>query len=151
MELREHLQRRLPEYMVPSAFVSLEALPLTPNGKVDRGALPAPDESAGERAAEYVAPRTTTEEVLVSIWGEVLEAERVGVTDNFFDLGGHSLLATQLLSRVREAFGVEVPLKSVFGKPTIEQMALVIEEILIAELDQLSEDEAQEQAGREAE
>ncbi|HWS88833.1 MAG TPA: amino acid adenylation domain-containing protein, partial [Pyrinomonadaceae bacterium] len=147
-ELREHLQRRLPEYMIPSAFVPLEGLPLTPNGKVDRAALPAPAEAAGERAAEYVAPRTTTEEVLVSIWSQVLEVERVGVTDNFFDLGGHSLLATQVLSQVREAFGVEVPLKSVFGKPTVEQMALVVEEILIAELDQLSDDEAQERAGQ---
>jgi acyl carrier protein len=123
----------------------LDELPLTPNGKVDRRALPAPEDTAS--GTEYVAPRTTTEEVLASIWSEVLEAERVGVMDNFFELGGHSLLATQLMSRVREAFGVEVPLRSVFGNPTIERMASVVEEILIAEIDQLSEDEAQERTG----
>ncbi|HWW77564.1 MAG TPA: phosphopantetheine-binding protein, partial [Pyrinomonadaceae bacterium] len=147
-ELREHLQRLLPEYMLPSAFVLLERLPLTPNGKVDRKALPAPEEVV--REAEYVAPRTTTEEVLAGIWAEVLGVERVGVTDNFFDLGGHSLLATQVVSRVREAFGMEVSLRSVFGKPTVEEVALVIEEMLIAEIDRLSEDEAQEQSSQEA-
>jgi amino acid adenylation domain-containing protein len=147
-ELREHLQQRLPEYMIPSAFVLLEGLPLTSNGKVDRKALPAPEETV--REAEYVAPRTTTEEVLAGIWAEVLGVERVGVTDNFFELGGHSLLATQLVSRVRETFSVEVSLRSVFGKPTIEEVALVIEEMLIAEIDQLSEDEARERTSRGA-
>ncbi len=149
-ELREHLGRRLPEYMIPSAFAFLTELPLTPSGKVDRRALPEPEAAGAALGTEYVAPRTTTEEVLAGIWSEVLSVERVGVTDNFFDLGGHSLLATQLLSRVREAFGVEVPLRSVFGKPTVEGMAVAVEGILIAEIDRLTEDEAQAQASQEA-
>ncbi len=149
-ELREHLGRRLPEYMIPSAFAFLTELPLTPSGKVDRRALPEPEAAGAALGTEYVAPRTTTEEVLAGIWGEVLSVERVSVTDNFFDLGGHSLLATQLLSRVREAFGVEVPLRSVFGKPTVEGMAAAVEGILIAEIDRLTEDEAQARASQEA-
>src|SRR5215207_2311202 len=102
-ELRAQLRERLPEYMVPSAFVSLGEMPLTPNGKVDRRALPEPDGQRGGRGeADYVAPRTPTEELLAGIWSSVLRAERVGIEDNFFELGGHSLLATQLMSRVRE-------------------------------------------------
>ncbi|NNF93561.1 MAG: amino acid adenylation domain-containing protein, partial [Altererythrobacter sp.] len=105
-ELRTQLKRELPDYMLPSAFVLLDALPLTPNGKVDRAALPAP-EAADHLTAEYVAPRTPTEEILAGIWAEVLGVERVGVHDDFFELGGHSLLATQVISRVRQALGVE--------------------------------------------
>ena len=119
---REYLRERLPEYMVPSAFVVLERMPLTANGKVDRKALPAPGPSAGEGGG-YVAPRTAAEEVLAGIWSEVLGASRVGVTDDFFALGGHSLLATQVASRVREVFGVEVPLRSLFEHPTVEGLA----------------------------
>src|SRR5262249_24537574 len=98
--LREMLQQVLPEYMVPSAFVELEALPLTPNGKIDRRALPAPEDDAVVRGA-YEAPRTPTEEVLAGIWRELLRLDRVGVHDNFFELGGHSLLATRVIARVR--------------------------------------------------
>src|SRR5215218_1071019 len=115
--LREAARARLPEYMVPSAFVVLEALPVTANGKVDRGALPAPD-TPGSRGT-YVAPRTPAEERMAGIWAEVLGAERVGAEDNFFELGGHSLLATQLVSRVREAFRTELPLRAVFEAPTL--------------------------------
>ena len=105
-ELRAHLKRSLPDYMVPSAFVVLEALPLTPNGKIDRRALPAPEADAVVRG-EYVAPRTPVEEMLAGIWAEVLKLERVGVQDNFFELGGHSLLAIRVMERMRQA-GLQV-------------------------------------------
>jgi amino acid adenylation domain-containing protein len=117
--LRDYLQQRLPEHMVPSAFVFLDALPLTPNGKVDRKALPRPELQPSEK--DFVAPRNQMEEVLAGIWCELLHRERVGVRDKFFELGGHSLLATQLISRVRNAFGVELPLQSIFDAPTIRQ------------------------------
>ncbi|MET0398462.1 MAG: condensation domain-containing protein, partial [Longimicrobiaceae bacterium] len=121
-ELRAHLAARLPEHMVPSALVALDRLPLTPSGKTDRRALPAPEWGA-EGASAYRAPRTATEEVLAGIWAEMLGAERVGVEDNFFERGGHSLLATQMVSRVRQALGVEVPLKTVFEAPTVAALA----------------------------
>ncbi|HEU4557526.1 MAG TPA: amino acid adenylation domain-containing protein, partial [Longimicrobium sp.] len=119
--LREAARARLPEYMVPGAFVVLDSFPVTPNGKVDRAALPAPD-TPGSRGT-YVAPRTPAEEVLAGIWAEVLGVERVGGEDNFFDLGGHSLLATQLVSRVREALGAELPLRAVFEAPSLAELA----------------------------
>ncbi|WNG57632.1 AMP-binding protein [Archangium gephyra] len=116
----------LPEYMVPTAMVVLEALPLTPNGKVDRKALPVP---AQERVREgQEAPRTETERKLASLWAEVLRQEKVGLGEDFFALGGHSLLATQLVSRVREAFGVELPLRTVFEAPTVERLAARVQE-----------------------
>jgi acyl carrier protein len=124
-ELRRALLGRLPEYMVPSAFVALERLPLTPNGKLDRRALPAPEAISADGL--YVAPRTPTEELVAGIWAGVLKAERVGALDNFFELGGHSLLATQVVSRVREVFGVEVPLRALFESPTVEGLAAKIE------------------------
>ncbi|HEX9937035.1 MAG TPA: amino acid adenylation domain-containing protein, partial [Longimicrobium sp.] len=126
-ELREHLRRELPDYMVPSAFVSLERLPLTPSGKVDRRALPAPDLASAEE--RYVAPRTPTEEVLAEIWAEMLRLERVGVTESFFELGGHSLLVTRVVSRVRQVFGVELPLRALFEGPTVAELAGRVEEL----------------------
>ncbi|HEV2733446.1 MAG TPA: non-ribosomal peptide synthetase, partial [Longimicrobiaceae bacterium] len=122
-ELRGWARERLPEYMVPAAFAALERLPLTPSGKVDRLALPAPERV--ESAA--VAPGTPTEEVLAGIWAEVLGTDAVGARDDFFALGGHSLLATRVMARVREAFGVEVPLRALFEAPTLEGLAGRIE------------------------
>src|SRR5262245_931435 len=119
--LRAHLQRRLPDYMVPSAFVTLDALPLTANGKIDRRALPAPEDDAAVRG-EHVAPRTPVEEVLASIWREVLKLERIGIHDNFFELGGHSLMATRVMAQLREVFAVELPLRALFEAPSILEL-----------------------------
>jgi amino acid adenylation domain-containing protein len=117
--LRAALREELPDYMIPSFFVSLPELPLTPNGKVDRKALPAADGARPDLGREYVAPEGLVQEKLAAIWAEVLRVERVGATDNFFELGGHSLMATQVLSRVQEAFGVELPLRAMFDSPTV--------------------------------
>ncbi|MBZ4336684.1 non-ribosomal peptide synthetase, partial [Corallococcus sp. AS-1-12] len=121
-ELRTFLKQHLPEYMVPSALLVLEALPLNTNGKVDRKALPAPQGSA--LASTYVAPRTPTEEQLAVIWAAVLRLPQVGVKDSFFELGGHSLLATQVVSRIRAEFSVELPLRALFESPTVEALAV---------------------------
>ncbi|WP_437896085.1 amino acid adenylation domain-containing protein [Sorangium sp. So ce124] len=120
--LREALSRRLPEYMVPSAFVTLESLPLSPSGKVDRKALPAPDDGSDPQRPR-VAPRNALEEKLAAIWRDVLGVGSVGVHDSFFDLGGHSLLATQVASRLRDAFGVELPLRTLFERQSIAELA----------------------------
>ncbi len=127
-DLRSFLQRKLPDYMVPSAFVFLDSLPLTPSGKLDRKALPAPDHSRPELDDAFVAPRSPVETVLANIWAEVLKLEKVGIRDNFFHLGGHSLLATQVVSRMRNAFSIEMPLRQIFDAPTIAEMAAVITE-----------------------
>jgi amino acid adenylation domain-containing protein len=124
-DLRRALRERLPEPMLPAAFVKLAALPLTANGKVDRKALPAPDQRPSEES--YVAPRTAVEETLAGIWADLLRVERIGSTDHFFDLGGHSLLATQLLSRLREAFDVELPLRELFEAPVLADLAARVE------------------------
>ena len=128
-QLQAYLAEKLPEYMIPSAFVVLESLPVTANGKVDRLALPAPQPIKLEWAGGYVAPQTSVEEVLVKIWAEVLGIKRVGIRDNFFELGGHSLLATQLVSRVRDACGVELPLRCVFEAPTIAELCKIVESL----------------------
>ncbi len=118
-ELRARLRGTLPDYMVPATFTRLEALPLTPNGKLDLEALPDP----GRPGAAFVAPRDPLEEELAAIWSRLLKAGRVGVHDNFFELGGHSLLATRVLAALREAFGVEIPLRSLFERPTVAELA----------------------------
>lgn len=123
--LRRFLLSGLPEYMIPSLFVTLSELPLSPNGKVDRSALPAPD-AAHFVKKQFVDALTPAEDLLAGIWSQVLGVENVGVTDNFFELGGHSLLATQVVSRIREAFNVELPLRHLFESPTVAELAQVI-------------------------
>jgi len=122
-DLRSFLQHKLPEYMVPWTYVFLNALPLTPNGKVDRKTLPAPDHSSPVRDNVFADPRTPVEVLLGNIWAEVLKLDKVGIHDNFFQLGGHSLLAMQVISRIRNSFSVEVPLRDVFECPTIALLA----------------------------
>ncbi|MGZ3461586.1 MAG: AMP-binding protein, partial [Archangium sp.] len=126
--LRTFLKPKLPEYMVPSAFVRLDNLPLTPNGKVDRKALPAPEaEVAGAEREGYVAPRTAMEQVVAGIWAPLLKQQRVGAQDNFFELGGHSLLAAQVATRLREALRVELPVRVLFEAPTVVELAARLE------------------------
>ena len=125
-ELRSFSKEKLPEYMVPSAFVVLDAFPLTPNGKLDRKALPVPDQIRPQLQESFVVARTPIEEIIAEVWAEVLKLEKVGIHDNFFDLGGHSLLATQIISRVRDAFQMDIPLRTLFEKPTVEELAIAI-------------------------
>jgi amino acid adenylation domain-containing protein len=128
--VRQSLQEHLPAYMIPSTLIWLDALPLTPNGKIDRRALPAPDhvrQSAGQ-AGEYVAPRNPIEQKLAELVARLLDVQQVGVRNNFFDLGGHSLLISRLVIQVRELFQVDVPLRSLFDEPTVERLALLIEQ-----------------------
>ncbi|HEX2093128.1 MAG TPA: amino acid adenylation domain-containing protein, partial [Longimicrobiaceae bacterium] len=120
--MREYLRVRVPEYMVPAAWVALEKLPLLPNGKLDRRSLPEPEPTPGAGRG-YAAPRTATEERLAEIWEEVLGVERIGIHDSFFELGGHSLRAAQVITRVRVAFGVEMPMAAVFDAPTVAELA----------------------------
>ena len=148
-ELRNYLTEKLPAYMVPAAFVWLDALPLTPNRKVDRRALPAPDWVSKELQATFIAPRNPIEEVLVGVWSHVLNVETVGIHHNFFELGGHSLLATQLISQIREVFRVELPLRALFEAPTVaslgERIELAIKEgsgLLLPAIERASRDEA---------
>ena len=126
-ELRRFLKQQLPKYMMPEVFMLLDSLPLTPNGKVDRRALPAPDLSRSDLSNPFVAPRTVVEQQLADIWAEVLNIEKVGIHDNFFDLGGHSLLATQVASRVRQVFSTEFPLATLFESPTLAELSEFIE------------------------
>ncbi|MBI5100065.1 MAG: amino acid adenylation domain-containing protein [Nitrospirae bacterium] len=125
-ELRSFMKGHLPDYMVPSAFVALDSLPLTPNGKVDQKALPAPDSERLGSEDSYVSPRIPIEKVLAGIWCEILGLNQVGVHDNFFELGGHSLLATQVMSRLRKVFEVEIPLRTLFESPTVEELAFAL-------------------------
>lgn len=129
-DLRAYLKARLPEYMIPSAFVSLEQFPLTPNGKIDRKALPAPEIGLNQELEQhYIEPRTPAEKVLASLFGEVLGLKRVGLEDNFFELGGHSLLAARLMARILEAFQIELALHNLFEAPTIARLVERIEQL----------------------
>ncbi len=127
-ELRQLIQNRLPAYMVPSAFVHLEALPLTQSGKIDRQRLPAADRLYCAAVREFVAPQTEIEETLSQIWRDLLRAERISIHDDFFELGGHSLLATQVISRIRETFSAEISLQALFESPTVEKLAKTVEQ-----------------------
>ena len=153
-ELRNFIKGHLPEYMLPSAYVELDALPLSPNGKVDRKLLPAPDGARPELEQAFVAPRNEVEQTLANIWAEVLRLDQIGINDNFFDLGGHSLLATQVISRVQVAFNVELPLRAIFENPTVAGLGMALVQAqadmagdaellrMLEELEHLSEDEA---------
>jgi thioesterase domain-containing protein len=127
-ELRRWLRPQLPEHMVPSLFVSLEALPRTPNGKVARRLLPPPGDERPDLNQEFVGPRTPLEETLARIWAGVLGLKRVGIHDNFFDLGGHSLIAVKLFSRIKRTLGHELPLATLIQSPTIAHLAEVLEQ-----------------------
>jgi amino acid adenylation domain-containing protein len=155
--LRGFLKEKLPEYMIPSAFVFLDSLPLNSNGKVDRQKLPPPGPSRPELESSFVAPRTPTEELLAKMWAELLKLEKVGIHDNFFELGGHSLLATQVVARIRNEFQIELPLRTLFEKPTIERLTNAITELnlngsqpeaiatVLNQLESLSDEEIEKQ------
>jgi acyl carrier protein len=130
-ELRKHVSERLPAHMVPAAIISLDRLPMTASGKVNRLALPETDVAPLEAGSVLQSPRTPTEEMLASIWSDILKLENVSIHDSFFDLGGHSLLATQVMSRVRQVFQVEVPLRRLFETPTIAELAEFIDSALL--------------------
>ena len=137
-DLRTHLKSTMPDYMVPTAFMKLDALPLTPNGKIDRKALPVPDDARIDLESNYVAPEGANQESLAAIWAEVLGLEKVGVQDNFFDLGGHSLMVIKVLSRIREELGTEIPVSTMFQNPTIHDLA---EAMVASQIGQTDDDE----------
>jgi hypothetical protein len=132
-ELRDYLKRRLPEYMIPSAWMILRELPLTPSGKVDRLSLPAPQSRTNE-IGKYVAPRTELERTVADIWAQVLRVDQVGVRDNFFELGGHSLLATRVITHIGHILDVDLPLRVMFEKPTVEGLSDSILKEIAAEV-----------------
>jgi acyl carrier protein len=134
-ELRRFLKGKLPEYMLPGEYVSVASWPRTPNGKVDRRALPEPDMARPELEQAYTPPCNPIQKTLADIWADVLERDRVGIHDNFFDLGGHSLLATSLNFRINQVFQIKIPMRFVFEKPTIAELALTIEEMLLNEIE----------------
>jgi amino acid adenylation domain-containing protein len=142
-ELRRFLGNELPEYMVPAVFVQLEALPLTANGKIDRRALPAPDYENTLHDQPFTAPSTPIEERLAVVLCALLELDQVSVHDNFFFLGGHSLLGTQLIAQIRCNFGVEVALRTLFDTPTIAELSSEIEQLILARVEGMNEDEVQ--------
>ncbi|NEO77706.1 MAG: AMP-binding protein [Moorea sp. SIO4G3] len=135
-DLRSFLKTKLPDYMIPSAFVTLDTLPLTPNGKIDLKALP-PVEEQLIYSKEYVPPRTVTEKTISDIFAAVLKVPAVGLNDNFFELGGHSLIATQLITRLRQVFAVELPLRTLFESPTVAQLDRIISQLTQGEPSQL--------------
>ena len=130
-ELKDYLQKRLPSYMIPANFIRLDAIPLTPSGKIDRRALPDPDMQSNQ-GTKFVAPQTQLQELLAGIWADVLQLKQVGIHDNFFELGGHSLLATRIISRIRQATQIELPLRTLFEAPTIVEVSEAIDTIIWA-------------------
>jgi acyl-CoA synthetase (AMP-forming)/AMP-acid ligase II/acyl carrier protein len=142
-QLRQFLKDRLPEYMIPAFFITLEQFPLTAAGKVDYRALPSPGTARPEIETPYVPPGTTTEEILAGLWSRVLGVERIGIHDNFFELGGNSLSATQLVSQVRQTLQVELPLRDLFQNATVAELGSIIEDILASQVDELTDEEAE--------
>ena len=140
-QLRQTLIKHLPDYMIPATFVLLEALPLTPNGKVDRAALPAPDTAKTVQHGAIAAPDTLLEERLAEIMADLLGLEQVGRDDDFFMLGGHSLLGTQVIMRVAEEFGVDLPLRTLFDASTVRQLSAEVERLIVAKIEAMSDDE----------
>ncbi|MCP4655582.1 MAG: hypothetical protein GY856_09210, partial [bacterium] len=140
-ELRKLVAGTLPEFLVPATFVHLAQLPRTPSDQVDRRALPAPEEERTDRP--YAPPETETEELLAGIFAELLEVRAVGIYESSFDLGGHSLLAMRLTTRVRDALHVDLPLRGLFAAPSIARLAAVVEELIIAQLEELSDEEVE--------
>lgn len=128
--LQEHLRTRLPPYMIPQHLSVLDAMPLTPNGKVDRKALPVA-ELGSSNVDSYMAPTTEVQTRLAALWADVLRVSRVGIRESFFSLGGHSMLAVRMLNRLRETFGVEIPLRTVFRAQTIEELSAHVEAALL--------------------
>lgn len=147
-ELRQYLGERLPEYMIPQALVELAEMPLTASGKVNRRALPAQEVTGEELRRDYVAPRTEMEEIVAGIWREVLRVKRIGIHDNFFELGGHSLLAMQIISRVREVFEVDLPLRRLFESPTVAGMFMAIVQARISLADDVEISQALAEMGQ---
>ncbi|MBG9685645.1 non-ribosomal peptide synthetase, partial [Bacillus mycoides] len=127
-DLRNYIKENLPEYLIPAIFVTIESLPLSPNGKVNRAALPAPEVS-GSDLIEFTPPRNSTEEAIAEIWMQLLQVDQIGIHDNFFELGGHSLVATQVISRLHEALGVRLSVRSIFSHSTVAELATYIEDI----------------------
>jgi acyl carrier protein len=127
-ELRQHLSERLPEYMVPTSFVMLEALPLTSNGKIDRRSLSQLNAFNQELESEFVAPRNETEQIIAAIWQEALQIETVGIDDNFFDLGGHSLLMVGVHNKLKDRFKKDVPIADLFKHPTVRLLTICFNE-----------------------
>jgi len=160
-QIRTMLKTKLPDYMIPSSFVLLDALPLTANGKLDRRALPDPGNTRPDLNNPYAPPSTTTEAQLVSIWSEVLSVDQIGVHDSFFDLGGHSLAAFRVVSRVIQTFALELSVKALFDAPTVAEMAVIIvqnqarrasdEDLaqMLREVEAMTEDEARKQLADE--
>jgi amino acid adenylation domain-containing protein len=142
-DLREFVSARLPDFMVPATFVLLKSLPLNANGKADRTALPDPSDSNTLRDEEFAAPRNELESAVANILATLLGVEKVGVNANFFALGGHSLLGTQLIVRLRDTFGVEIPLRSVFEAPTVAELAAEIDRLVLARVETMTEEEAE--------
>ncbi len=142
-ELRDFLGARLPDFMVPATFVRLEKLPLTANGKVDRMSLPAPEDTNTLRDSAYTAPRTDMEKTVASILERLLGLEHVDVEENFFSLGGHSLLGAQLVARLRDTFGIEMPLRVIFEAPSVAELSSEIDRLLVAKVEAMSEKEVQ--------
>lgn len=143
--LQEHLRTRLPDYMIPTTFVRLEALPLTPNGKVDRRALPAPTtaNTLRDEASSEPQPYTVVEERVSKIASSLLRLDRVGLDDNFFLLGGHSMLGTQIIAQIADTFGVDIPLRTLFDGPTVRELSAEVERLIVSQLESLSDEEVQ--------